>query len=286
MLGASRLIQLSPRSFRARVALIAGIGVAAALVMLFVPPIPQNPRYHAFADQRKILGVPNFFDVVSNAPFAALGAMGLALVLRGRRSEGDAATPRFANEGERRAFAVLFAGAALLALGSGYYHLAPDNKRLVWDRLPMSILFMALFSITIGDRVHPRAGRSLLAPLLAAGVGSVFLWRATGDLRAYGLVQFYPALAVPMMMLLLPPRFKGSRELALALGLYAVAKICELLDDEIYALGNVVSGHTLKHLAAAGSVYYLYRMAAQRRPLEASEGDLESTPAPAGASQT
>lgn len=261
---------LSPRALRARVGIVAGIGVAAAVAMLLIPKIPQDPHYHTFADRRTILGIPNFFDVTSNLPFAAIGAMGLATLLRSRRGEEGA--PRFLNGGERQAFAVLFVGAVLLTLGSGYYHLAPNNERLMWDRLPMAIVFMALFAITIGERVHPKLTRMLLWPLLGIGAGSVLYWRATDDLRAYGLVQFYPALAVPLLLLLFPPRATGGRFIALALGSYAVAKLCETFDEQILALGGVVSGHTLKHLAAAGSVYFIYRMAAERRPLAAGEG--------------
>jgi hypothetical protein len=263
---------LSPKALLTRVGIVAGIGVAAAVAMLLTPKIPQDPHYHTFADRRTILGIPNFFDVTSNLPFAAVGVMGLALLLRSRRGGGEEGAPRFLNNGERRAFAVLFAGAVLLTLGSGYYHLAPNNERLMWDRLPMAIVFMALFAITIGERVHPKLTRMLLWPLVGIGVGSVLYWRATDDLRAYGLVQFYPALAVPLLLLLFPPSATGGRFIALALGSYAVAKLFETFDEQILALGGVVSGHTLKHLAAAGSVYFIYRMAAERRPLAEGEG--------------
>jgi hypothetical protein len=250
-----------PRSLRTRVGLIAGLGAAAVLGAFLLPAIPQSKRYHAFVDNRRMFGIPNFLDVASNAPFALAGALGLWLLHRKRKGEP-------LDEGEKRAFSVLFTGSVLLSLGSGYYHLAPNNARLVWDRLPMTVIFMSLFSIAIGERVDPKLGRSLLVPLLAAGAASVFYWRATDDLRFYGLVQFYPAAALPLMLLLLPARATGTKYMVLALGAYGVAKASETFDTPIYyALGRTVSGHTLKHLFAAGSVYFLARMAEERSPL-------------------
>jgi len=39
-----------------------------------------------------------------------------------------------------------------------------------------------------------------------------------------------------------------------------LAKIAELCDHMVYALGQVVSGHTLKHLLTAAAVFVLVRM--------------------------
>lgn len=44
------------------------------------------------------------------------------------------------------ALAVLFAGVLLTSAGSTWYHLAPTNDSLVWDRLPMTLGFMGLFA--------------------------------------------------------------------------------------------------------------------------------------------
>jgi hypothetical protein len=259
---------LSPGSFRARVGVIAGLGAAAIVGTLLLPAVPQSKRYHEFTDGRRIFGIPNFFDVASNLPFAICGALGLWLLHKKRKGEPM-------DEGEKRAFTVLFAGSILISLGSGYYHLSPNNARLVWDRVPMTIVFMSLFSIAIGERVDRKLGRALLVPLLAVGVASVFYWRASDDLRFYGLVQFYPAAVIPLMLLLLPARETGTKYMVLALGAYALAKASETLDAPIYyALGRTVSGHTLKHLFAAGSVYFLARMAEERVPLPGAAEEL------------
>jgi len=234
--------------------------VAAAAVMLLAPPITHAPASHPFADQRRMLGIPNLLDVISNLPFAVVGVLGLGFV--GRRKEA------FRGSWERAAFAVMFAGMGLTALGSTYYHLAPDNATLFWDRVPMTIVFMSLFAIVIGDRIGWDAGRRLLLPLLAAGIASVVYWRWTGDLRFYGLVQYFPMLAILLMVLLLPRMYTGTAWLAGAMCWYVLAKIFEMLDAQIFALGQVVSGHTLKHLAAGAAAWWLLRMMKVRRAVE------------------
>ena len=48
---------------------LAGLGIVSLIGLGFLPPIAQDPLYHAFADQRALLGVPHFWNVVSNLPF-------------------------------------------------------------------------------------------------------------------------------------------------------------------------------------------------------------------------
>ena len=207
-----------------------------------------------------MLGIPNLLDVISNLPFAVVSVLGLRFV--GRRKEA------FRGNWERAAFATMFAGIGLTALGSTCYHLAPDDATLFWDRVPMTIVFMSLFAIVIGDRIGPEAGRRLLLPLLAAGIASVVYWRWTGDLRFYGLVQYFPMLAILLMVLLRPRAYTGTAWLGGAMCWYALAKIFEMLDAQIFALGQVVSGHTLKHLAAGAASWWLLRMMKVRRAVE------------------
>src|SRR5690242_13090880 len=105
---------MAPRK-QSVVGIILGIALAAAAFLVLVPPIPQDQAYHAFADRRTIFGIPNFGNVISNVPFAGIGIIGLRLV--------HGAPAR-----------VLFAGVLLTFFGSAYYHLAPSDARLVWDR--------------------------------------------------------------------------------------------------------------------------------------------------------
>lgn len=91
--------------------------------------------------------------------------------------------------------------------------------------------------------------------------------RGGGNLRLYGFVQFYTAVMVPVIVLLFPCPCSDDRPVLEALGLYALAMLCgELLDAQIFALGQIVSGHTLKHLLAGAAAYrVLRRLRARRR---------------------
>jgi predicted membrane channel-forming protein YqfA (hemolysin III family) len=223
---------------------------AAGLGTLAVPPIPQDPAYHAFADGRPMLDIPNALNVLSNIPFLAAGWFGLLALRRcGPRME----------PWRRRAYVALFAGTALTAIGSSYYHLAPDNARLVWDRLPMTLGFMGLLTAMLAERVDARAARALLLPLLALGGFSVAFWgwseaRGAGDLRLYGFIQYGSLVIVFLLLAFYRSGLPGTAYLVAGLGAYAAAKIFEALDVPIYALGHAVSGHTLKHVAAAAGL--------------------------------
>ena len=162
---------------------------------------------------------------------------------------------------------ILFATIAVVGFGSGYYHLRPSNERLVWDRLPIAVTFLVLLAIVIGLWVSPRLGRRLLVPFMVLGAGSVAVWALTGELRPYIVAQFLPLLMIPLMLALVPSRREARKDLAVGFGLYVLAKLFELADKPIYSLGRLVSGHTLKHLAAAAAVLFIVRML---RPLPAN----------------
>jgi hypothetical protein len=263
----------SRRVFWLRLLLIAALGVVAVAWLVLWPRFPQDITYHNFADQRAPFGVPHFWNVVSNAPFLAVGALGLWFVLRpaAARPGGPFLTPA-----ERWPYVVFFLGVALTAFGSSYYHLDPSNDRLLWDRLPMAVAFMALFAAVVAERVNLKAGLRLMPLLVAAGLASVLYWHWTerqgcGDLRFYYLVQFYPMLILPLLLLFFPARYTGTSYLLGALGWYLLAKVFEHpLDAPIFALGGIVSGHTLKHLAAALAAFWVLEMLRRRRPVPAA----------------
>jgi hypothetical protein len=219
--------------------------IAAALLL---PAVPQPLDYHHFADKRDVFGVRNFLDVVSNLGFLISGLAGLAVVF-GRRAH-------FEFRSERWPYAVFFLGVLLTALGSGYYHLAPDNETLFWDRLPMTIAFMGLVSSQIVDRINVRAGLALLVPMLLLGAASVIYWRATeragvGNVLPYGILQGYSVVIVLLLAMLSPSRYTRGNDLYWVFGWYVLSKILETFDTQVLALGGAVSGHTLKHMAAA-----------------------------------
>lgn len=225
-----------------------------------IGPIPQDQDYHRFADGRAFLGVENAADVLSNLPFIAIGAMGMALLWRSRST-------RFSCPEEARAYWLLFAAVILTGLGSFYYHLAPDDARLVWDRLPIAIGFMALLSAVIAERVNAKAGITLLWPLVAIGAASVFYWAAFDDLVAYAVVQYGAIAAIFALCLWFPSRYTRGADVLIAVALYAAAKVAEVLDHWVYGLGGLVSGHTLKHLIAALAIGWLLRMLYLRKAI-------------------
>ena len=148
---------------------------------------------------------------------------------------------------------VFFVGILLTGFGSAYYHWNPNNDTLVWDRLPMTISFMAFFSALVAERVSERAGNWLLWPLLVLGLASVAYWHSTDDLRLYALVQFGPMLVIPVILATRPARYLRTRDVVIVLGWYVAAKILEQADGLVYSWNGVVSGHALKHFSAAAA---------------------------------
>lgn len=251
-----------------RVWLLLGSLAAVVIVVFLLHPIPQSEAYHNFADQRALLGIPHCLDVISNAAFLIVGVWGIWLVL----SKSAAASKRFLDSRERWPYLVFFIGVALTAFGSSYYHLLPNDSRLVWDRIPMTIGFMGLLAAMVGERISVRIGLRSIAPLVLFGIGSVYYWRFTqqaghGDLRPYALVQFGSMLAILLLIVLFPPRYTRTSDLVASFAIYGLAKVFEAADRPIFALGHIVSGHTLKHLTAALSAYWILRMLRARVPI-------------------
>ena len=156
----------------------------------WIPPIPQSEDHHHFADSRALGRVHNAFDVLSNAFFLIVGLLGVRFVL------SDPATAhsgqRFLDPRERWPYLIFFAGVALTAFGSAYYHLQPDDGRLVWDRLPMTLGYMPLLAATLNERIGVNTGTRLLVPLLIFGIASALYWNVTlangaGDLRPFSV---------------------------------------------------------------------------------------------------
>ena len=255
-----------------RIGVIVIAGLALGAVLVAGRPIPQPETYHRFADGRTLWGVPSALNVLSNLPFLAVGLLGFIFLAR-----DSASAPRITDDAqgqlpklEKPAYAVFFAGVLLTAFGSSYYHLAPSTERLFWDRLPMSVAFSALVATVIAERISVKWSRILLLPFVIAGVASVIVWhlseqRGSGDMRFYIFIQGFPMLALPMMMLLFSSRYTNPKWLWLMILLYAAAKVTEVLDVQIWdAFGRVVSGHSLKHLLAAGATYSVLVMLGRR----------------------
>lgn len=237
------------------VALVVVVLLPLALILGF-PPIPQDPNYHAFADERAWLRIPNFLNVASNIAFLVVGVAGLLLCFGGMVV------------GATRSWTAFFLGTALTFLRSGYYHWTPSSDTLIWDRLPITVAFMGLFAGLVSEHVGLKLERAVLAPALAVGIASVAWWYYTDDLRVYIWVQGAPLLAIVFVLIAFPGRYTLRAYLAYGLVSYLVAKVAEYQDHEIFALtAQAVSGHTLKHLLAALGVFFVYLMLRRRVPL-------------------
>jgi hypothetical protein len=240
-----------------RTAYIIAFTVLCVLAVLLLPAMQQPLAYHDFADQRAGFGIANFLDVVSNIGFAIAGLTGLFVVMRRRTG--------FEFASERWPYGVFFVGLLLTAAGSAYYHLEPDNERLFLDRLPMMIAFMSLLTAQVVDRISVRVGLALLVPMLLVGLASVVYWIATeragaGNLMPYLVLQGYAVVMLLVLALAYPSRYTRGADVYWVFAAYAIAKILELFDRDVLALGNLVSGHSLKHLAAAVAGLIICRM--------------------------
>lgn len=254
-----------------RLALIAVLCLAALTVLGFSPRMPLGASYHVFADQRTLLGIPNALDVLSNLPFFLVGVWGLLWLISrsGRKS--------FLDRRERIPYLVFFAGVMLTGMGSFWYHLAPSNRRLPWDLLPMTCSFVALVVATYMERINVRTGYFGLVPMLLLGAGTVMYWYLTagaghGDYKYYLFLQFFSPVVLALIIGLFPPRYTGFGYLALAFGLYLVAKVLESYDFAVFRhLGRIVSGHALKHVIAGVACYCILEMLRRRRPVLAKQ---------------
>ncbi|KAF4362177.1 hypothetical protein F8388_010621 [Cannabis sativa] len=267
--------------------------VCFVVLMIVTPAIPQSQEYHDFADQRRFFGILNALNVISNFPFLVIGLIGLVLCYYRNYF-------KLSLEGELLGWTFFYAGVAAVAFGSSYYHLEPNDARLVWDRLPMTVAFTSIISIFIIERIDERKGTVSIIPLLLAGLFSILYWRQAlhfssvnylnlwsnilywkinlsvkywenclvrffDDLRPYALVQFVPCIAIPLMAILLPPMYTHSTYWLWAAGFYLLAKVEEACDKVIYDWTyHIVSGHTLKHLCAAMVPVFLTLMLAKR----------------------
>jgi hypothetical protein len=236
-----------------RLQLLAIVCLAAVVAVGFVPRIPQDPAYHRFVDDRTLLGVPNFWNVVSNIGYLLVGIYGLTLL---KRVQAPVVRPGYIT------FCI---AVTLVAFGSSWYHYAPSTASLVWDRLPMSAGFMALLALVLGERVSWPLSQRLMWPLVVAGVASVLYWAWTetqgaGDLRPYGLVQFLPVVLIPLLLLLFPGNPRSAKWLWWTFVGYVMAKIAEQLDGAIYDAINL-GGHSIKHVVSSVAVLFaLYAM--------------------------
>lgn len=223
------------------------ITIVGIISVLFIGPINQNQEYHLFADQRTFFSISNFWNVISNIPFEIAGIFGIFYCFREVTKTTD-------YQSVAQVF-VFFMGIFLTGLGSSFYHLNPTNETLFWDRLPMTISFMAFFTIVISDFISIKLAARLFIPLLTSGILSLLYWQITeskgvGDLRFYVLVQFLPIVLITTILILYKNN-NGSTLYYFVLLTYLLAKLFEINDDLIFSTNHIISGHSIKHIIAA-----------------------------------
>jgi hypothetical protein len=217
-----------------------------ATVFVAPHPIPQDQNYHHFADTRPFLGIHNFANVASNAVSLLAGLAGLAALPRMRKgmTAGEPFGP----------VVMLCVGAILTAAGSAVYHWNPSDRSLVFDRLAMVIVFAAFLALLMAH--FDISGFRFAFPiLLIAGFSSIFCWVYLGDLRPYGIFQGFPIILFVLGSFLFPRTHTRHAMIWLVTIGYLLAKVCEVLDQKIYAIGGIVSGHTLKHLLSGMALW-------------------------------
>lgn len=222
------------------------ICMASVYALLAHGPIAQMAHYHAFADDSVLFGVPHAMDVLSNVSFALVALYGVFLLLQKLRFG-----PAEASFTAQAAFVICLAATAF---GSAYYHLAPDDIRLFWDRLPIALACCSLLAAVRAEYQESADGTVALMELcvlLMAGLLSVVWWQRSGDLRPYLLIQGLALILIPLWLFIWKAERKHQLAFAIAMLLYMAAKAAEFFDAEILFGTHVVSGHTLKHLLAA-----------------------------------
>lgn len=230
------------------------ITIALIVIVILQKPFSQPASYHQFADQLSWWGIPNAWNVLTNLPFLFVGGYGLYSL-----------TKTAAPLSIKRMYATLFIGILLTGVGSAFYHLVPDNFRLLFDRLPMTIIFMSFLAIAIYEWISPQLGRQSFYVLLLLGMVSLFWWYYTeqqgrGDLRFYLFIQFYPMIFIPFIFWLYrsPEKNRKIRVLGWVFIWYIIAKVAEVYDQQLFTATGF-SGHSIKHLAAAMATWYMVR---------------------------
>tara|TARA_R110000822_G_scaffold187752_10_gene326644 strand:+ start:24533 stop:25291 length:759 start_codon:yes stop_codon:yes gene_type:complete len=245
--------------------LIVVLIILITVTLFFViDPISQPQNYYDFSDYINYYGINNFCNVISNIPFIIVGLVGLFLNKKQKLNHDNYSTTPV--------YSLFFLGVFLTGFGSSWFHLNPNNETLVWDRLPMTMGFMALTVGLLSEYFKRELQKQLLYPFIFIGFFSVMYWYFTekagrGDLRLYALVQFVPLIIIPAVALTHKSRYTRSLDLIWLLTFYVLAKVAEHYDQAIHQVLGLISGHSLKHLLAAGATYILLRMLLRRKLL-------------------
>ena len=227
----------------AELALLLAVAALAALAAL-LPATGLPAGYHDFADQRTLLGLPHALDVLSNLPFAVMGAWGLWWLRRVPLDRLGTA--------QRGLAGLLFIGLIATAFCSSGYHLDPHDAGLCIDRVGMSLAFAGLLGLAAADRISARAGVALAALVAVAAPATALVAWLGGNMTPWAVLQGGGLVLLAALALRRPqPRALGFSIIGV-IAFYAVAKALELADAPVFALTQqLISGHSAKHLVAA-----------------------------------
>jgi hypothetical protein len=224
--------------------LVAVIGLAYGVM------VPQHNDYHAFADQRTLLNLPFAADVLSNLPFGIIGVIGLGLVAAQRSSDEQ--------KTQLGLFTLSFLGLILTTLASSFYHFSPNNYGLSIDRLGMTSAFAGIIGLAVATRISDRAGMASALTILILAPFSIVHWYQTDNLWLWSVLQGGGMIALVLLALRSTLASGISIRLGWIVAPYAIAKVLELSDHAIFEFSqHTVSGHSLKHLAAAAAAWPL-----------------------------
>jgi hypothetical protein len=237
--------------------LLVGVAVfAIGAALQFVWPLSQPENYHHFADERSLGMLPNASDVLSNLVILAAGFANLGWVIR-HASHRPVQFP---------GMLVAAIGLILTAFGSAWYHAAPSDATLVWDRLPMTIVFAGILAMLWTSVTGSRVGWPAILILIVISAGSVGYWLATGSLWPYAIVQFGGLAAIVCMTV--ARKVDGLGGWVLLIVFYGLAKAFESLDWQIWDLTHhMFAGHALKHIASGLAGASLIAVANASNPL-------------------
>lgn len=237
---------LNHQATRLEFSLVAVLFALLALTV-FGPRTEQAGAFHVFANQGTWLGIEHAADVLSNLPFGLGGLWGFWIL---NRISTQAVTLSPREQIRNICIAVFFSGLLATGMGSSWYHLQPDNTGLAIDRLTMVIAFAGLLGVAACERVSPRSGLLLVVITLMAGPASLWYGSLTGNLLPWGVVQF-GGMALLIGLSFVRPEGQAISLIGVVV-IYALAKVCEHFDPQIFELSaHWVSGHTLKHLVAS-----------------------------------
>lgn len=231
------------KSSRCSIVLLLVSVITVLTVFSFVPAIPQELSYHNFANDNSFASIPHFLNVITNAGFIISGIWGVVILKRHRINSVMVWS--------------LCIGMVLTGIGSAYYHYNPHNETLVWDRLPMTIVFSSFFAEVYAYYFNQKHAFYIWVLTLITGLASIAYWYYTesigdGDLRLYAIVQFLPMVLITIIVFTFSDQNKTLHLPFLVMFLcYATAKIFEYHDNTVYEQTHSIGGHCIKHLFAS-----------------------------------